>query len=174
MTTGKGFSSNSFLPCKGSITPKTMEYIIPELNKVINKVMACWAWVAPLIWCFIPSWLSFAKSWNFIGLAYQGKDIVLRFIVEYNSLRDFGPLLVGQFWYKDLWKMIFWLVLKLEICCRVMISWKILVSFSGFFFEDYIFAWWNKYLNFHNSSFALKILLKCKWRRPQCHTLLVK
>jgi hypothetical protein len=26
----------------------------------------------------------------FIGLAYQGKDIVLRFIIKY-SLRDFGP-----------------------------------------------------------------------------------
>jgi hypothetical protein len=27
----------------------------------------------------------------FIGLAYQGKDIVFRFIIEYNSsLRDFG------------------------------------------------------------------------------------
>jgi hypothetical protein len=27
----------------------------------------------------------------FVGLAYQGKDIVFRFIVEYSSLRDFGP-----------------------------------------------------------------------------------
>jgi len=27
-----------------------------------------------------------------IGLAYQGKDIVVfRFIIEYSSLRDFGP-----------------------------------------------------------------------------------
>jgi hypothetical protein len=26
-----------------------------------------------------------------IGLAYQGKDIVFRFIIEYSSLRDFGP-----------------------------------------------------------------------------------
>jgi hypothetical protein len=34
--------------------------------------------------------------------------------------------------------MIFWLVLKLEICYRVMISGRILVSFRGFF-EDYIF-----------------------------------
>jgi hypothetical protein len=30
-------------------------------------------------------------SHGFVGLAYQGKDIVLRFIIEYNSLRDFGP-----------------------------------------------------------------------------------
>ncbi len=28
---------------------------------------------------------------SFIGFAYQGKDIVFRFIIEYNSLRDFGP-----------------------------------------------------------------------------------
>jgi hypothetical protein len=25
------------------------------------------------------------------GFAYQGKDIVFRFIIEYSSLRDFGP-----------------------------------------------------------------------------------
>jgi hypothetical protein len=38
----------------------------PIFNRVIRKVMPCWAWVAPLIWCFIPSWLFSAKSWNFI------------------------------------------------------------------------------------------------------------
>jgi len=27
----------------------------------------------------------------FFGLAYQCKDIVFRFIIEYSSLRDFGP-----------------------------------------------------------------------------------
>jgi hypothetical protein len=27
----------------------------------------------------------------FFDLAYQGKDIVFRFIIEYSSLRDFGP-----------------------------------------------------------------------------------
>jgi hypothetical protein len=26
----------------------------------------------------------------FIGVAYQGKDIVFRFIIEYSSLMDFG------------------------------------------------------------------------------------
>jgi hypothetical protein len=36
--------------------------------------------------------------------------------------------------------MIFWLVLKLEIRYKVIISRRILVSFTGFF-EDYIFAW---------------------------------
>jgi hypothetical protein len=29
---------------------------------------------------------------GFLGIAYQGKkDIVFRFIIEYSSLRDFGP-----------------------------------------------------------------------------------
>ncbi len=28
---------------------------------------------------------------EFVGLAYQGKDIVFRCIIEYGSLRDFGP-----------------------------------------------------------------------------------
>jgi hypothetical protein len=30
-------------------------------------------------------------SLKFIGLAYQGKDIVLRFVIEFSSLRDFDP-----------------------------------------------------------------------------------
>jgi hypothetical protein len=30
--------------------------------------------------------------WNdFVNLAYQGKDIVFRSIIEYSSVRDFGP-----------------------------------------------------------------------------------
>jgi hypothetical protein len=28
---------------------------------------------------------------HIFGLAYQGKDIVIRFIIEYSSLRDFSP-----------------------------------------------------------------------------------
>jgi hypothetical protein len=27
----------------------------------------------------------------FLGFAYKGKDIVFRYIIEYSSLRDFGP-----------------------------------------------------------------------------------
>jgi hypothetical protein len=42
-----------------------------------------------------------------VGIAYQGKDIVFRFIIEYSSLRDFGPKLLGLFLYEDFWKMIF-------------------------------------------------------------------
>jgi len=33
----------------------------------------------------------FGCQWAFVGLSYQGKDIVFRFIIEYSSLRDFGP-----------------------------------------------------------------------------------
>jgi hypothetical protein len=34
----------------------------------------------------------FLDQTQFVGLAcYQGKDIVFRFIIEYSSLRDFGP-----------------------------------------------------------------------------------
>jgi hypothetical protein len=28
---------------------------------------------------------------TFVGLALVGKEIVFRFIIEYSSLRDFGP-----------------------------------------------------------------------------------
>ncbi len=50
-------------------------------------------------------------TWTmFVGLAYQGKDIVIRFIIEYSSLRDFGPWIIGLFLYEDFSKMIFWLV----------------------------------------------------------------
>jgi hypothetical protein len=55
--------------------------------------------------------------------------------------------------------MIFWLVLKLEI------SYRVLISLEGFwflledFFEGYIFCM-VKYLSFHNSSLALRHFLK--------------
>ncbi len=58
----------------------------------------------------------------FVGLAYQGKDIVFRFIIEYSGLMDFGPYIVGSFLSEDFQKMIFWLVFKLEISYSVMIS----------------------------------------------------
>jgi hypothetical protein len=42
-------------------------------------------------------------------------------------------------------RLLFWLVLKLEISYyRVLISLRILgLFFRRGFFEDYIFAWWN-------------------------------
>jgi hypothetical protein len=37
--------------------------------------------------------LHFLKcSPSFVGLAFEGNDIVFRFIIECSSLRDFGPL----------------------------------------------------------------------------------
>ncbi len=45
---------------------------------------------------------------SFVGLAYQGKDIVFRFIIEYSSLWDFGPLgssryiLIREFFKDDI------------------------------------------------------------------------
>jgi hypothetical protein len=36
-----------------------------------------------------------------VGLGYQGKDILLRFIIEYSSLRDFGPWVIGLFLSED-------------------------------------------------------------------------
>jgi hypothetical protein len=59
----------------------------------------------------------------------------------------------------------------ITILDRVIISWRILVSFRGFF-EDYNFCM-VKYLSFHNSSFklCLKILyFYVNWPRSQCHT----
>jgi hypothetical protein len=38
---------------------------------------------------------------SFVGIAYQGKDIVFRFIIEYSSFRDFGTYVVGLFLYED-------------------------------------------------------------------------
>ncbi len=35
-----------------------------------------------------------SKWFVFVGLAYEGNDIVFRFIIEYSSLRDFGPQVI--------------------------------------------------------------------------------
>jgi hypothetical protein len=37
----------------------------------------------------------------FIGLGYQGKDIVFRFTIEYSSLRDFDSYIIDLFLYED-------------------------------------------------------------------------
>jgi hypothetical protein len=38
---------------------------------------------------------------NFVGPAYQGKDIMFRFIIEYSSVKDFGPWVIGLFLCED-------------------------------------------------------------------------
>jgi hypothetical protein len=80
--------------------------------------------------CLVPSdfllvlWV--CTWWVFLLLLLpRDKDIVFRFIIEYNSSRDFSPLhviIIGLFLYDDFWNMIFWLVLNLEISYRVIIS----------------------------------------------------
>jgi hypothetical protein len=101
----------------------------------------------------------------FLSLTYQGKDIVFRLIIEYSSLRDFGPyvIIIGLFLYEDFLKMIFWL--KLEISYRIIISWRFLVSFRGFF-EDNIFARWNIWV----SIFGLKIIFNVNGKVTVWHT----
>jgi hypothetical protein len=75
-------------------------------------------------------------------------------------------ILIGLFLYEDFWKTIFWLVLKLEISYRIIISWRILASFSRITWGLYFFM--VKYLSFHNSSFAFRYFFKSKW---QGHTV---
>jgi hypothetical protein len=92
--------------------------------------------------------------------------------IEYSSLRDFGFLgtwvVIGLFLYEDFRKMIFWLVLKLD---RVIISWRILVSFRGFY-EYYIFEVWNIWvciiLLLPYDTFLMQMA------RPHCDTPLVQ
>jgi hypothetical protein len=64
--------------------------------------------------------------------------------------------------------MIFWLVLKLEIGYnRVKISWRILVSFGGFFWRLWFYM--VKYLSFHNSSFALRLIFNVNGKAKVLH-----
>jgi hypothetical protein len=53
---------------------------------------------------YLPQDISFLK---FVGLAMVGKDIVFRFIIEYTSLRDFGPWVIVLFLCMDFFKIIF-------------------------------------------------------------------
>jgi hypothetical protein len=47
---------------------------------------------------FLKGWRGLKDGEVFGGLAYQGKDIVSRFIIEYSSLRDFAPwVIIGLF-----------------------------------------------------------------------------
>jgi hypothetical protein len=70
-------------------------------------------------------------------------------------------------YYIDCWKMIIWLVLKLEISYRVIISWYFLLflrMFWRFYFCMVI------YLSFHNSSFALRYFFYVNGKATVWHT----
>jgi hypothetical protein len=103
----------------------------------------------------------------FWGLALVVKDIVFRFIIKCISPMDFGPWIIGLFLYEDFWKFIFWLVLKLEIIYRVMISWKILVSFTTFFWRLHFCM--VKYLN-SQKKICLKIFFNVNGKAIMWHT----
>jgi hypothetical protein len=62
-----------------------------------------------------------AHSFFFVALAPNKATILLvfRFIIEYSSLRDFGPWVIGLFLYEDFLKMIFWLVFRLVIYLEI-------------------------------------------------------
>jgi hypothetical protein len=61
---------------------------------------------------FYQSLACFFPELPFIGLTWQGKDIVFRFIIECSSLRDFGPLcnIIGLFLYEDFGRLSFCMV----------------------------------------------------------------
>jgi hypothetical protein len=65
--------------------------------------------------------------------------------------------------------MIFWVVLKLDISYRVIISWRIfLFLLEDFFWRIYFHM--GKYLNFQNSSFCHKILFNVNGKATVWHT----
>jgi hypothetical protein len=100
--------------------------------------------------------LTLAKCfWRYssVGLAYQGKDFVFRFIIEYSSLRDFyRPLCNNRsiFYISIFERWYFGLCWNLRLVIEFIISWRILASFRGFF-EHYIFCMVN-----HLSFYTLK------------------
>ncbi len=70
--------------------------------------------------------------------------------------------------------MVFWLVLKLEISYRVLLSWRILVSFRGFLEEDYIFLHGEIFFEFPLILLLLKILFDVNGKATVWHTPLFK
>jgi hypothetical protein len=112
--------------------------------------------------CKLLFWFSF-----FFGITYQCKDIVFKFIIEYSNLTNFDPHVVGLFLYEDFWKMIFWLVLKLGINDRVVIFWKNLVSFKGFFSK--IIFLHGEILKFSWFFFCLKIFFNVNGKAIMSH-----
>jgi hypothetical protein len=92
---------------------------------------------------YLPNELGDSKYVQFVGLAYQCKDIVFRFIIEYSRLMDFGPQAVGLFLYEDFWKMIFGLCWNLRLVIELYYlerAWFLLKDFLKIiFFHGEIF-----------------------------------
>jgi len=111
----------------------------------------------------------------FVGLAYQGKGIVFRIIIEYSSLRDMDHIITlgnnrSIFIWGFLKLHIFGLCWNLRLV-RVIMTWRILVSFRGYFWRLYF--WMVKYLSFHNSSFALRYFYNANGKVTVWHTPLL-
>jgi len=79
-------------------------------------------------------------SWRILDFL---EDFFLRLYFVWWNIEIFMILLLlydilkCKFSFEDFWKMIFWLVFKLEISYKVVISWRILVVLEDFF-KDYI------------------------------------
>ncbi len=76
----------------------------------------------------------------FVGLAYEGKDIVFRFIIEYSSLNGFWPL--GH--------------------NRSIFLWG--------FLKDGLLAWWNIWVSIILLSFALRYFFNVNGKATIWHT----
>jgi hypothetical protein len=65
------------------------------MNGVSKKSLADkWCYYVPLLEQILSLSLSlFTFRFWFVGLAYQGKGIVFRIIIEYSSLRDMGNII---------------------------------------------------------------------------------
>jgi hypothetical protein len=84
-----------------------------------------------------------------LALPTKARFIVFRFIVEYSSLRDFyRPLGHRPIFDTRIFER--WYFGSCRNLRLVIISWRILVSFRGFFWRLYF--WMVKYLRFHNSQ----------------------
>ncbi len=91
---------------------------------------------------------------NFIGFAYQGKDIVFRFIIVASWIlapsRSNFYMRIFERWYFGLcWNLI-------EIIYRVIIYLEGFWFLSEEIFWRLYFCMVKSYLSFHNSSFALR------------------
>ncbi len=77
---------------KGNSLENTLKKSI-EIQMIKRKFLECFHFIS--ITCLH----------LFVGLVYQGKDIVFRFIIEYSSVRDFGPEVIGLFLYENFGKI---------------------------------------------------------------------
>jgi hypothetical protein len=103
----------------------------------------------------------------FVALAYQGEDIVVRFIIENSSSKGFWPLGSKFVLYKDFWKMIFGLCWNLRLVTELWYLEGFWFLLEGFF-EDCILTWWNIWISI--IFLCLKIFLNVNSKATVWHT----